>query len=90
MAIQLTAEQEQRIQAVVDTGAYGSAREALDAALLAVETAATPSFVGGEKELESLLLEGLESRQMTGNEFWDSVDQSIGAMLARRKAEPRD
>ena len=38
MALQLTPEQEQRIQAVVNAGAYPSAREALDAAVAAVET----------------------------------------------------
>jgi hypothetical protein len=37
MAIQLTPEQEMRIQAVVSAGAYASAQEALEAAVTAVE-----------------------------------------------------
>ena len=46
MAIQLTPEQEQRIQAIVNAGAYSSAQEALDAALAAMESAAAPGFDG--------------------------------------------
>src|SRR5690242_13881549 len=46
MAIQLTPEQEERIQAVVKAGAYPSAEEALDAAVAAVEMAAAPGFDG--------------------------------------------
>ena len=49
MAIQLTPEQEQRIQAVVNAGAYLSTEEALDAAMAAVEVAATPGFEGRRK-----------------------------------------
>jgi Arc/MetJ-type ribon-helix-helix transcriptional regulator len=89
MAIQLTAEQEHRIQAVVEAGAYPSAREALDAALAAVETAVAPDFDGSEKELEGQLLEGLNSKEMAEEEFWDSVDRDTNAMLAARKKGPR-
>ena len=46
MAIQLTPEPEQRIQAVVKADAYPSAHEALDAAVAAVEIAAAPGFEG--------------------------------------------
>ena len=46
MPIQLTPEQEQRIQAVVNAGAYDSTEEALDAAVAAVEIAAAPGFHG--------------------------------------------
>jgi Arc/MetJ-type ribon-helix-helix transcriptional regulator len=46
MAIQLTPEQEQRIQAVVQAGAYRSAEEALDAAVAAVECVASAGFEG--------------------------------------------
>ena len=59
MAIQLTPEQELRIRAVVDAGAYPSTEAALNAALVAVETAASPDFQGSEADLERLLLEGL-------------------------------
>ena len=51
MGIQLTAEQQQRILAVVQSGAYVSPEEALDAAVAAVETAAAPGFAGTPEEL---------------------------------------
>jgi Arc/MetJ-type ribon-helix-helix transcriptional regulator len=89
MAIQLTPEQEQRIQAVVKTGAYPSAQEALDAAVVAVEIAAAPVFEGSPEELEGLLLEGLASKELSEEEFWDSVDGETDAMLAAHKPGPR-
>jgi len=46
MALQLTPEQEQRIQAVVNAGAYPSAEDALDAAVAAVEATAATGFDG--------------------------------------------
>lgn len=61
MAIQLTPDQEKRIQAIVNAGGYPSAEEALDAAVAAVEIAAAPGFEGTQDELEVLLLEGLNS-----------------------------
>jgi len=85
MAIQLTPEQEERIQAIVNAGAYPSAREALDAAVAAVEIAAAPGFEGSQKELEALLLEGLASKELSEEEFWDSVDRETTAMLAANK-----
>jgi Arc/MetJ-type ribon-helix-helix transcriptional regulator len=88
MAIQLTPEQEQRIQAVVSSGAYPSAREALDAAVVAVEIAAAPGFEGPPEELESLLLSGLASKELHEKEFWDLVDRETGVMLAERKPAP--
>jgi Arc/MetJ-type ribon-helix-helix transcriptional regulator len=89
MAIQLTAEQEQRIQAVVDAGAYPSTHEALDAALTAVETAAAPDFDGSGKELEGQLLKALDSKEMAEEEFWDTIDRDTNALLAARKTGPR-
>jgi hypothetical protein len=61
MALQLTPEQERRIQAVVNAGACRSTEEALNAALAVVETVAVPDFEGTQDELETLLLEGLKS-----------------------------
>jgi Arc/MetJ-type ribon-helix-helix transcriptional regulator len=89
MAMQLTPEQEQRIQAVVNAGAYPSAHEALDAAVAAVEIAAAPGFEGSQEELEGLLLEGLASKELAEEEFWDSVDRETNAMLAAHKPGPR-
>jgi Arc/MetJ-type ribon-helix-helix transcriptional regulator len=82
MSIQLTPEQEQRIRTVVNAGAYGSAEEALDAAVTAVELAAAPGFEGTQDELEGLLMEGLASKELPEEEFWDSVDRETNAMLA--------
>jgi Arc/MetJ-type ribon-helix-helix transcriptional regulator len=89
MAIQLTPEQEQRIQAIVNAGAYPSAQEALDAAVAAVEVAVAPGFEGSQDELEGLLLEGLASKELSEERFWDSVDRETNAMLAAHKSGPR-
>ncbi len=85
MAIQLTPEQEQRLQAVVNAGAYASATEALDAALSVVENAAAHDFEGTQDELEGLLMEGLASKELSEEEFWHSVDSQTNAMLAASK-----
>jgi Arc/MetJ-type ribon-helix-helix transcriptional regulator len=82
MAIQLTAEQEQRLQAVVNAGAYASAEEALNAALSVVEKAAAHDFDGAQEELEGLLTEGVGSKELSDEEFWHSVDSQTNAMLA--------
>ena len=89
MAIQLTPEQEMRIQAVVNAGAYPSAQDALDAAVTAVEIAAAPGFEGSEEELEQALVQGMASRELSEEEFWDSVEQETSVMLAAHKPAPR-
>lgn len=61
MPVQLTPDQEHRIQAMVTTGAYASVEEALSAALAAVESAAAAPFEGSPEELQALLQEGLDS-----------------------------
>lgn len=82
MSVLLTPEQEQRIQAVVSTGAYASTNDALEAAVIAIETAATPNFQGSRDELENLLKEGFASRELSEDQFWSSVDRETNAMLA--------
>lgn len=90
MAIQLSPEQEQRIQAVVSAGEYPSAHEARDAAVAAVESAAAPGFEGPkDEELESFLPEGLASQELSEEEFRDSVDHETNTMLAAHKPGPR-
>jgi Arc/MetJ-type ribon-helix-helix transcriptional regulator len=74
MAVQLTPEQEQRIQAMVTAGAYPSVREALDAAVTAVEIFAAPAFEGPQEELPGLLQKGMASAELSAEEFWESVD----------------
>lgn len=88
MAIQLTPEQEDRIRAVVSSGAYRSAEEALNAALAAVESASAATELS-EAEIEGLLLKGLASRELSEEEFWDSVDRDTGAMLSTDERRPR-
>jgi len=46
-----------------------------------VETAATPQFEGTDHELERLLLEGLSSKELEEEEFWDSVDRETNANI---------
>ena len=82
MAIELTPEQQQRIEAIVGSGAYPTVREALDAALAAVELAATSGFEGPDQELEDLLRRGLASRELSEDDFWSSVDRETDALLA--------
>jgi len=89
MAIQLTPEQEQRIQAIVKAGAYPSAEEALDAAVAAVEIRATPGFIGSPEELEQLLFDGLASQELSPQEFWDSIDDETNSMIASHKSGRR-
>ena len=84
MATQLTSDQEQRIQAIVNAGAYASVEEALDAAVAAIETAATIDFEGTQEELDALLMEGLASPELSEEEFWDSVDAETNRLLAAR------
>lgn len=59
MSIQLTPEQEQRIQA----------------AIAAAEVAAAPGFEGTQEELEELLLEGLNSGEPVeaDENFWNRL-----------------
>jgi Arc/MetJ-type ribon-helix-helix transcriptional regulator len=88
MALQLTPEQEQRIRAMVTAGAYPSAEDALNAAVAAVETAATLDFEGAPEELERELVQGLSSNELSEEEFWESVDRETNDRLAAAKPEP--
>ena len=85
MTIHLTPEQEQRIQAVIRRGGYGSVEEVVEAALTAVEQRIVPGFVGTPEELNALLAEGMASKEITEREFWTSVDKQTDAMLTEHK-----
>ncbi|MGD0226325.1 MAG: hypothetical protein ABSF71_28690 [Terriglobia bacterium] len=89
MAIQLTPEQERRIHAVMDRGAYESIEEVVDAALAAVEQRTVPGFAGTQEDLDALLAEGLASKELTEDEFWGSVGTQTNALLAAHKTGPR-
>lgn len=82
MALQLTPEQERRIQAVVNAGACGSTEEALNAALAVVETVAAPAFEGTPDELEGLLLDGLNSGDPieADDAFWNRLTMETDRM----------
>jgi len=88
MTIHLTPERERRVRAVIDRGAYGSIDEVMEAALTAVEQRAAPGFEGTEEELEALLVGGLASRELTEEEFWNSIDRRTDAMRGIRGLRP--
>ena len=89
MTIHLTPEQERRIQAVLRRRAYQSVEEVVEAALTAVEQRTVPGFAGTPEELDTLLAEGLASKQLTEDEFWISVSKQTDALLAEHKTGPR-
>lgn len=87
MAMELTPEQEQRIQAVVKRGAYPSPEEALDAAVAAVESVAAPGFEGTPEELEELLVEGLNSGEPVEADeaFWKRLRDKTDRMVSEHQ-----
>ena len=88
MTIHLTPEQERRLRAVLDRGAYKSVDEVVEAALTAVEQRTVTGFAGTPEELDTLLAEGLASKQLAEDEFWGSVGRQTDAMLAEHKTGP--
>jgi Arc/MetJ-type ribon-helix-helix transcriptional regulator len=89
MTIHLTPEQERRLRTVLDRGAYKSVDEVVEAALTAVEQRTMPGFAGTPEELDTLLAEGLASKQLTEDESWSSVSKRTGALLAEHNIGPR-
>lgn len=89
MTVELTPEQEHRIEALLDSGAYGSVQEVVDACLSAHEQSTERHFEGGVEELEALLLEGLHSAELPEKEFRASVDRATGALLAGNKVHEK-
>ena len=85
MTIHLTAEQERRVRDVISRGAYGSVEEVVEAALAAVEQRSTPGFEGTPEQLEALLAEGLTSKELAEDEFWDSAIARTDSLIARHK-----
>jgi len=80
MTIHLTPEQERRVRDVITRGAYVSVEEVVEAALAAVEQRTAPGFDGTPEEIEALLDEGLASKELTEDEFWDSVKARTDAL----------
>lgn len=89
MTIHLSSEQERRVQEVIRRGAYGSVEEVVEAALAAVEQRTVPGFGGTQEELDTLLAEGLASKELAEDEFWADVDRETSAMLSEYKVSPR-
>jgi Arc/MetJ-type ribon-helix-helix transcriptional regulator len=89
VTIHLTPEQERRIQAVIRRGGYGSLEEVVEAALTAVEQRTVPGFAGTQEELDTLLAEGLVSKQLGEDEFWGSVNRQTDGMVAEHKTGRR-
>jgi Arc/MetJ-type ribon-helix-helix transcriptional regulator len=86
MIINLTAKQEQQIQAMISRGFYDSVDDVVEAALFAVEQMTIPNFEGTQQELEALLAKGLASKQLSEDEFWASVNRRTDAIRAEYKA----
>ena len=89
MTIHLTPEQERRIRAVLSRGAYQSVEEVVEAALTAVKQRTVPGFAGTPEELDTLLAEGLASKQLTEDEFLSSVSKQTDALFPKHKTGPR-
>jgi Arc/MetJ-type ribon-helix-helix transcriptional regulator len=89
MTIHLTPEQERRIQLLLERGAYRSLDEVVEAALTAVEQRTLPGFSGTQRELDALLAEGLASKMLTDDEFWQSVNERTDSLLAEHKSSRR-
>jgi len=86
MTINLTPEQESRLQAIISRGAYKSVDEVVEAALSAVEQRTLPGFAGTPDELDALLSEGLASKELTEAEFWGSVNQRTDSLIAKHRS----
>ena len=92
MSIQLTPDQERRVQSFVDSGLYTSAQDVVDAALAAVEQLATHGFDGTQEELEELLLDGLNSGEPieADESFWSRLKAETDGMVAEHEVrKPR-
>lgn len=90
--MQLTPEQERRIQSFVDSGLYNSPVDVVDAALAAVEQQAIPDFEGSQEELEALLREGLNSGEPVEADeaFWNRLTLETNRMVVEYRArKPR-
>jgi Arc/MetJ-type ribon-helix-helix transcriptional regulator len=89
MTIHLTPQQERRLQDVLKRGAYESVDEVVEAALAAVEQRTVPGFEGTQQELDTLLADGLASKELGEDDFWAEVDRQTDAMLAGHKTSSR-
>lgn len=89
MTINLTPEQERRIQAVTRRGTYESVEEVVEAALTAVEQLTVPEFAGTQQELDTLLAEGGVKATRARRVLEFGRGKQTDAMLAEHKTSPR-
>jgi Arc/MetJ-type ribon-helix-helix transcriptional regulator len=87
--INLTPEQESRLQALLSRGVYESVDQVVEAALTAVEQRTLPGFAGTPEELDTLLADGLASGELAEEQFWNSVTRRTDALLTQRKSGQR-
>ena len=88
MAIQLSSEQESRIQLLVEQGFRESPEKVLDAALAAAEMEAI-GFEGTAEELKALLEEGLNSGEGVefNEDYWNRKTAEFERMAAEHQAQ---
>jgi hypothetical protein len=60
---------------------YGSVGEVAEATSTAAEQRTMLGFAGTSEELDTLLAEGLPSKQLAENEFWCSVGKQTDMLL---------
>ena len=91
MPMQLTPDQERRIQSFVDSGLFSSATDVVDAALVAVEQQTVAGFEGTQEELDALLLEGLNSGEpiQADDAFWSRLRAETERMAVDHEARKR-
>jgi hypothetical protein len=87
MAIQLSPEQENRIQALVKGKYRDSPEKVLDAALAIVELKAL-RFEGTQEEFDALMIEGHNSGEgeEINDEFWDRLKAETDRMAAEHES----
>jgi|CZKX01.1.fsa_nt_gi hypothetical protein len=84
MTIHLTPEQERRVQAVISLGAYEFIEQVVDSALAAVEQRVVPGFSGTQAELDTLLAEGLASKELPV--LWSASMASVCVFTERQNS----
>jgi len=57
--------------------------------LTAVEQRTVPGFAGTPEELDTLLAEGLASKQLAEEEFWASINKQTDALISESRTGPR-
>jgi Arc/MetJ-type ribon-helix-helix transcriptional regulator len=87
MAIQLSPEQESRIQALVEKGFRDSPEKVLDHLLRCAELEEI-GFEGTPGEFDALMLEGLDSGEgeEINDDFWNRVEAETDRMAAEHAA----